>query len=41
MAKDTKCTECGQMLDVNVVRTAFNERYAGKISYDASAEGRL
>lgn len=41
MAKDTKCTECGQMFDVNVVRKTFNERYAGKLDYDSRGEDTL
>ena len=41
MAKDTKCTKCGELFDVSVVCRAFNDRYGEKLDYDARGEDWL
>ena len=34
MNKNTKCPECGETFNADVVRRAFNAQYKGKYDYD-------
>ena len=41
MQKNTKCTKCGKLFDVDIVRAAFNERYVGMFDYDERGDERV